>query len=386
MKKEKIIELDYTPDLNRKIINKVGVPGDNLPDNLMQFMCKHYENDTIIIGKRILVIRMLDLAKQYAVKNTVTYFTDNKEKYDEFLKVINNGEKFGGDDSVEFVEDWKNIGELLKDMPKFDVVIGNPPYEGKGNPLYLQILEKVNTGKNTVVWICPTQWVKNYKDSNFLKNLKKNTCNNLISHTFIGNPFENASLANEVGIFVFGEGNKENYETIKMERFLNAKLAKSIWDKFNNWNKNFGSIDKHNKIDLNKKYYVRAQWIRGNVHESKPCWDWTTLFGTDQRTNFSFKPVETNSSPVSYWNFSSTEECKNFVASTETDILMFAHYISKINNANNNQVLDIIPWFGDYTHEWTEDMIQKELGLTDEEVNYIHEEMKNFGWKAQPKK
>ena len=380
---DKNVELDYTPDLNRKIINKVGVPGDNLPENLMQYMCKHYENDTIIVGKRILVIRMLDLAKQYAVKNSVTYITDNSEKYDEFLKAINNEQKYGCDDSVELIEDWKNIGELLKDMPKFDVVIGNPPYEGKGNPLYLQILEKVNTGKNTVVWICPTQWVKNYKDSNFLKNLKKNTCNNLISHTFIGNPFENASLANEVGIFVFGEGNKENYETIKMERFLNAKLAKSIWDKFNNWNKNFGSIDKHNKIDLNKKYYVRAQWIRGHFHESKPCWDWTTLFGNDQRTNFSFKPVETNSSPVSYWNFSSTEECKNFVASTETDILMFAHYISKINNANNNQVLAIIPWFGDYTHEWTEDMIQKELGLTDEEVNYIHEEMKEFGWKTR---
>lgn len=382
----KTIELDYTPELNRKIIHKAGVPGDNLPDNLMQFMCKHYDNNNIIEGKRILVIRMLDLAKQYAVKNSVTYITDNPEKYDEFLKAINNEQKYGGDDSVELIEDWKNIGELLKDMPKFDVVIGNPPYEGKGNPLYLQILEKVNTGKNTVVWICPTQWVKNYKDSNFLKNLKKNTCNNLISHTFIGNPFENASLANEVGIFVFGEGNKENYETIKMERFLNAKLAKSIWDKFNNWNKNFGSIDKHNKIDLNKKYYVRAQWIRGNVHESKPCWDWTTLFGTDQRTNFSFKPVETNSSPVSYWNFSSTEECKNFIASTETDILMFAHYISKINNANNNQVLDIIPWFGDYTHEWTEEAIAKELNLTQEEVNYIHEEMKEFGWKAAPKK
>ena len=74
----KTIELDYTPELNRKIIHKAGVPGDNLPDNLMQFMCKHYDNNNIIIGKRILVIRMLDLAKQYAVKNTVTYFTDNK--------------------------------------------------------------------------------------------------------------------------------------------------------------------------------------------------------------------------------------------------------------------------------------------------------------------
>ena len=103
------------------------------------------------------------------------------------------------------------------------------------------------------------------------------------------------------------------------------------------------------------------------------------MFGTDQRTDFSFKPDDL----TNYWNFSTTEECKNFIASTETDILMFAHFISKISYSNNNQVLAIIPWFGDYTHEWTEDMIQKELGLTDEEVNYIHEEMKEFGWKTR---
>jgi hypothetical protein len=267
---------------------------------------------------------------------------------------------------------------------KFDLIIGNPPYEGKGNPLYLQILEKVNVNNNRVIWLCPSQWVKNYKDSNFLDNLKKNTCNNLVFHTFIGNPFDGALTANEVGIFVFGEGKKENYETIRMERFLNAKLAKSIWNKFNVWNEKFGNIDDHNKIDLKKKYFVRAQWIRGNqdLKTNKPKWDWTTLFGTDQKNNFSFKPNDL----TNYWNFSTIEECKNFIASTETDILMFAHFISKINCNNNNQVLAMIPWLGDYTHEWTEAEIAKMLKLTKEEVDYIHQEMKNFGWKAKGNK
>ena len=149
----KTIELDYTPELNRKIIHKAGVPGDNLPDNLMQFMCKHYDNNNIIEGKRILVIRMLDLAKQYAVKNSVTYITDNPEKYDEFLKAINNEQKYGCDDSVELIEDWKNIGELLKDMPKFDVAIMNPPYDGN---LHLKILDKVIQNADKVVNISPS--------------------------------------------------------------------------------------------------------------------------------------------------------------------------------------------------------------------------------------
>lgn len=317
-------------------------------------------------------------------KKNVAFVGNCKDLYTYFQKINKNCKYF----SIT-KQNWKSVVKSLtqkdkNNMPKFDVIVGNPPYEGKGNPLYLQILEKVNVNNNRVIWLCPSQWVKNYKDTNFLENLKKNTCNNLVFHTFIGNPFEGALTANEVGVFVFGEGNKENYETIRMERFLNAKLAKSIWDKFNVWNEKFGNIDDHNKIDLNKKYYVRAQWIRGNqdLKTNKPKWDWTTLFGTDQKTNFSFKPTDL----TNYWNFSTIEECKNFIASTETDILMFAHFISKINCNNNNQVLAMIPWLGDYTHEWTETEIAKKLKLTKEEVEYIHQEMANFGWKAAPRK
>ncbi len=324
---------------------------------------------------------------EMAQKN-VAFVGNCKDLYTYFQKINKNCKYF----SIT-KQNWKSVVKSLtqkdkNNMPKFDVIVGNPPYEGKGNPLYLQILEKVNVNNNRVIWLCPTQWVKNYKDSNYLDNLKKNTCNNLVFHTFIGNPFDGALTANEVGVFVFGEGNKENYETIRMERFLNAKLAKSIWDKFNVWNEKFGNIDDHNKIDLKKKYYVRAQWIRGNqdLKTNKPKWDWTTLFGEDQRTDFSFKPAETKSSPVSFWNFATVKECKNFVSACETDILMFAHYISKINNANNNQVLAMIPWLCDYTHEWTEAEIANKLNLTKEEVEYIHQEMANFGWKAAPRK
>ena len=44
-----------------------------------------------------------------------------------------------------------------------------------------------------------------------------------------------------------------------------------------------------------------------------------------------------------------------------------------------------IPYLTDYTKHWTEQEIANELRLTHKEVDYIHEEMKPFGWKAQPK-
>jgi len=346
-------------------------------------------------GQTVCIIRMFDVALALSLKNRVLYITDDEKQYNRFKKFVVNNKAFGDDDNVLLVKNsnenylnqklYDNMEKFLQmnGKKKFDCIIGNPPYAGKGHPLYLRILEQVKTMSNDVVWLCPSQWVKNYKDSDYVTDIKNRVCADLVSHQFVGNPFEKAGMLNEVGIFHFSKADKyENYESIRLERFSNPSIAKSIWDKFESYSKK-ENIDNHNKIDLNKKYYVRAQWIRGNVHGSTPCWDWTTLFGEDQRKDFSFKPKNDKSSPTSFWNFDTDEECKNFIASTETDILMFAHFISKINNANNNQVLKLIPWFGDYTHEWTEDMIQKELGLTDEEVTYIHEEMKDFGWKTR---
>ena len=209
----KTIELDYTPELNRKIIHKAGVPGDNLPDNLMQFMCKHYDNNNIIEGKRILVIRMLDLAKQYAVKNSVTYITDNPEKYDEFLKAINNEQKYGGDDSVELIEDWKNIGELLKDMPKFDIIIGNPPYgdnsgNGLSKTLHFDIATfLLNKYNEKMIFIMPNK-IRNSTTKRFDKYKKEFTMLSEITNE--GNPFEGFASVN-TGIFVF-----ENHKVDKV--------------------------------------------------------------------------------------------------------------------------------------------------------------------------
>ena len=275
-----------------------------------------------------------------------------------------------------------NKTEELSTMPKFDVCIGNPPFAGKGNPLYVRILEICNKISKNVVWICPTQWVKNYKDSAYLNNVKTNTCKNLIAHYHVSNPFNDAIVANEIGIYVFGNATQyEDYNEIRWERFSNIDLAKSICKKFENYEDN---ISNHNTIDLKLPFYVKASHVRGNqdLNSNKPKWDWTTLFGKEQHSDFSKKILPR----WNFWNFNTVNECKNFIASTELDICMFALYICKINNNNSEGAMELMPWFDDYTHEWTEEMIAQELGLTDGEVKYIHEEMKNFGWKAAPQK
>ena len=278
---------------------------------------------------------------------------------------------------VNSKEEAENIN---KDM-KFDVIIGNPPYEGNGHPLYLQILEIVNEVADHVIWICPTQWVKSPIWNKYIENVKNNTCKNIISYKFVGNPFNDAKFSNEVGIFEFGESNEYlNYEDIYFSQFEDPRLTKSIMEKLKNYGKSLADVDIFNVFNLNDyKFVVNASKIRGHFSGSKRCWDWTTLFSEEKRNNFVFEYSKLGH----HWKFDSENECRNFIESTESDLLGFGILLSKISTNNNKCVLEYIPYFSDYTHKWTDDMISKELGFTKEEVEYIYLEMKNFGWKAR---
>lgn len=318
-------------------------------------------------------------------KKNVAFVGNCKDLYTFFKKFNKNCKYF----SIT-KQNWKNVVKLLtqkdkNNMPKFDVIVGNPPYEGQGNPLYLKIAEICVKNCEKVIWLCPTQWTNTLKNVKWYDYYKENlNCEFFLS---VGNPFDNAFLANDVGIYVFGE-NKIDLNELVYNKFKNARLVKSIWEKNLNFIKTNKSIWDFNQIDYKKKYYVHNTGIRGHNNDQdngKKKWDWTTLFGTDAHTDFSKETVVFDSRQI-MWNFNTKSECENFISCYETDIMMFMLYCVKMNNNNHRGECAYIPWLGDYTKQWTETEIAKKLKLTKEEVEYIHQEMANFGWKAAPKK
>lgn len=340
-----------------KLLKYLKEDPDTLKKRKITFLLPENYRDTIenLKGLRKFVLDIFDCPKFKEQITVKTYKIDNSD-------IINKIEE-------------------LSIMPKFDVCIGNPPYTRGGKdtrPLYIEILSKIILNAKSIVWICPTQWVLGYSiKSKIINTFKENYL--LSNYAHIVNPFKNTNMANLIGIYVFDNSKtKIDYDTVFFNQFSKPNLVKSILNKFKSYPKHLSDF---NNKDNKYSFYVNAALIRGNIDQQtgKKKWDWTTLFGETQRKTFN-KLLKDR---TVYWNFNTEQECKNFVTENEYDVMEFAQFIGK---PNSNIFLELTPWFDDYTSLRTEAEICKKLNLTEDEINYIHDEMKKFGWKAAPKK
>ena len=312
---------------------------------------------------------------------TCIYIAENEEQKIQVEKNINRRNEMY--DTVMTFETGKgknvvNNLEVWMENKKFDGCIMNPPFSGKGYPLYLKIFDAAKKYTDEIVLLCPTQWVKGIYCIDCVQKARDN--NKFVKYEDVGHPFKDAKLSNSCGVFYWknNEGNLTGNDIV-FSNYRNPNLTKSIFNKYKNFRDNIGNHCDRENVKVKNGYWVNIGPIRGNVRDGIPCWDWTTLFSEEYHTNFKYEVSKD-------WNhikFKSIAECQNFIKTCENDLSEFCYYLLKKNNNIDIYQLDYVPWFGDYTHEWTEDMIQKELGLTDEEVNYIHEEMKEFGWKTR---
>ena len=365
MKKENI-ELDYDLTLDNKFIEKVGSP---------------FEFDFPILGtgksvkpirdKKILVIRLAPCAELYARNNSVTYITDNKEKYDKFLEKVND-EKYGSDDNAILFNDWKNIDKLLKENDmKFDVCVMNPPYDRN---LHLQILSKVIKHCDKTVNISPIRWLQDpfaQEKRSELKRFENSICKKLSSIEIVNcheaSDMFGINLYSDLGIYVSGHsfdyanfwkiGHGCNEISIINKVCNNAtidKLNKYIADN-NMINGNYVLISGIAGGRGNKPIYKYNGIVHnGNVDNNIDfllAWNTNPKHRVWQKQNYVCKSIK----------FNSLSEANNFYNSYNTKVLT---YICKVSCQQQHIQLQKLPFMNDYSQPWTDKRLCEFFNIT----------------------
>jgi len=272
-------------------------------------------------------------------------------------------------------------------MPKFDVVVGNPPYLGKTYFNFLNLA--VNLCKGQMYMIHPsTLYIKHAnerkqkREIEFLNTIKSTyTEIDLIDYkkyfniaallplaiTYIDKTKDNN---NKIKIIDKLHGLPKNYEYDDLNKInLYGDIPEyfSLKEKILYFCKNVDNLKKHvneivNSKDLN--YYVNLSVLRGNVHAEQ-------LHSDDFYT---FVPknleVEINITKKLYFIFNKKENACNFLNYLKTNFARFSLSLFKIDMNLNMGEIQGTPWL-DFTQEWTDEKLYKYFDLSKEEINFI---------------
>lgn len=337
--------------------------------------CHEFKN------KRILVVHSYECAYMASINNSVVYVTDDKEKYKKFVDNVVNSIQFGNDDSVYLIKSnqWLDLIEILNGegiMPKFDVAIMNPPYDGN---LHLKILEKIIPIADKVVNISPIDWLMNpYGGSvyNQYKNLKFNSIENvgliknifdgLDRSTYTGGIYtidKNANITPDKFLYKFISTDFINYID---EKILSSIIKKTI---------DCDNLENHivsGEIDNKTKYTIVMPKLVGNPGEKTyklyvkgSRWDKIFYKGlykgkTASETKKKLKNVK-NYTIFDYIEFDTKNEAENWIKSGETNFIKFMQIIQSVDA---NRRCSHTPYMDDYTQSWTDKRFCEYFGIT----------------------
>lgn len=259
---------------------------------------------------------------------------------------------------------------------KFNI-IGNPPYNGKGEKLYLKIMSECSKFSDRAIWIIPTDFVDNPRikenvNYKHIEILNKNFEEFDRIETVVGDAkFDDAAFFSDVGIFVFGEKKADLLE-LRWNKFSDPAKYKEITgivDQYLVGKKTIGT-----EQGKKNEWYIQLSEIRGH----RRCWDWPTIISAKRYTPIKNVPKSALKCKNQYIGFSSLKECYNFINYCNTDIVMFLNYLYKFNQHTR---YDCIPIY-DFTNPIIENEIIEKIGLINY-TNFIKDEMKNFGYKVK---
>lgn len=243
-------------------------------------------------------------------------------------------------------------------MPKFDVVIMNPPY---CKNLHLKILDKCIEVSNKVISIQPCTWAAphnyNAKKGKWRKVLSGKIDNfKFIPHYEANSYFNTGNSIEDLAIMVCvpngGKFDIKNYG-FKNETFHNLIKKVNIFNDDNiltmssaKSRKNFGGTAEDFRKEIPKYYVPIYQWCgRTNCYDACVIQD----KGKIQKG-------------VSYFKFNSEIEKQNFLNSLKTTFMDW--YYHTIIKAGDNKIQAYMFRFKDYSEPWTNKRFCDYFGIT----------------------
>jgi hypothetical protein len=274
-------------------------------------------------------------------------------------------------------------------VSKFDIVIGNPPYNQMIDMLFLQKSYKIS---DIVLYVHPSTWLLDEKGKqkkfNETKELIKNDLESI--KLFNGNGIFAISLFVPCVITYVNKYKKTNvikcndlineveiyYNSIfEVNKFSNSFIYPNLVKKIKSKIK-YSLLDRLNDNNDNFIYFINIPQIRGDVKNR----DKRDTGMNEKMISDNFYTLSTKSLDVEYSSrqqsfiFETIEESINFLNYTKTYFARFCLSIYKNNQNLHRGELSIIP-FMDFKREWTDLNLIKYYNLDDNEVEFI---MKNI--------
>jgi len=280
-----------------------------------------------------------------------------------------------------------NTKQITNDeMPKFDIVVGNPPYK---HGLHLRFLKMaLDMSSSHVVFIEPGQWLIVEGKTNFT-NIEKELAG-IFNHNEVDIEIVNGRKYFHIalGLLTIHHINLNGINSIKIDdqvftntvydisnvdeisKFGISKLYKKLKSKIIDNIKNENILNYVNK-ETPGKFIVNVPRVRGHIEEK----DFSKLYMDDFYTLLPKKYIKPDNfideRKDRWFIFETEKEAINFIKFLKTYYVRFCLAIRKNNIATfQTSECNLIPWL-DFSKEWTDEKLYEHFNLTFKEIQFI---------------
>lgn len=274
-------------------------------------------------------------------------------------------------------------------VEKFDVAIGNPPFNQMIDMLFVQKSYKIS---DKVLFVHPSTWLLDEKG----KQKKFTETKKIISKDLQSIKFFNANKIFGVQLFVpcvitFIDKIKTREYINCIDEINDIKLSYDDIDKINKYSnlteyisiknkiRKKMKLSLHEKIYLNEEgnFYINLSQIRGHVdlNSDKVMLksDFYTLCTKDLKPETS-KRQQREKTQVA---FDLESQANNFLEYVKTNFVRFCLSINKINQNLYCGEMSDIPWL-DFNKKWTDESLYKFFDISESEINFINKKIPKY--------